>query len=360
MALIDDLKAKYQGKKVLVVGLGLQGGGVGIAKFFAELGAKVTVTDKKNETQLADSIEKLKKYSINYSLGGHRIEDFLNSDIIFKGPGVSWSLKEIVEAEKKGIPIEMEMAFVARYFPGKIIGITGTRGKSTTTNLIYKLLKDNGFETLLGGGLPGISNLEYLKKANNNTWLVAELSSWALSGFHKKKISPHIAVFTNFYPDHLNYYQNMDDYLFDKKAIFMYQKASDYLVINKKLLNLLDKSSIKSKVLTFSSNDVYENFENLTGDHNKENIAAVLKVSEILNIEKIKAINTIGNFQSLPFRQQIIAKKQNVIFVNDTTSTTPTATIYAIKRFSDKPIILILGGNSKNLPFEKLIEELNN
>lgn len=360
MGLIDDLKAKYQGKKVLVVGLGLQGGGVGIAKFFAELGAKVTVTDKKNETQLADSIEKLKKYSINYSLGGHRIEDFLNSDIIFKGPGVSWSLKEIVEAEKKGIPIEMEMAFVARYFPGKIIGITGTRGKSTTTNLIYKLLKDNGFETLLGGGLPGISNLEYLKKANNNTWLVAELSSWALSGFHKKKISPHIAVFTNFYPDHLNYYQNMDDYLFDKKAIFMYQKASDYLVINKKLLNLLDKSSIKSKVLTFSSNDVYENFENLTGDHNKENIAAVLKVSEILNIEKIKAINTIGNFQSLPFRQQIIAKKQNVIFVNDTTSTTPTATIYAIKRFSDKPIILILGGNSKNLPFEKLIEELNN
>lgn len=360
MALIDDLKAKYQGKKVLVVGLGLQGGGVGVAKFFAELGAKVTVTDKKNETQLADSIEKLKKYSINYSLGGHRTKDFLNSDIIFKGPGVSWSLKEIVEAEKKGIPIEMEMAFVARYFPGKIIGITGTRGKSTTTNLIYKLLKDNGFETLLGGGLPGISNLEYLKKANNNTWLVAELSSWALSGFHKKKISPHIAVFTNFYPDHLNYYQNMDDYLFDKKAIFMYQKASDYLVINKKLLNLLDKSSIKSKVLTFSINDVHENFENLTGDHNKENIAAVLKVAEILNIEKRKAINTIANFQSLPFRQQIIAKKQNVIFVNDTTSTTPTATIYAIKRFSDKPMILILGGNSKNLPFEKLIEELNN
>lgn len=360
MALIDDLKAKYQGKKVLVVGLGLQGGGVGVAKFFAELGAKVTVTDKKNETQLADSIEKLKKYSINYSLGGHRTEDFLNSDIIFKGPGVPWSLKEIVEAEKKGIPIEMEMAFVARYFPGKIIGITGTRGKSTTTNLIYKLLKDNGFETLLGGGLPGISNLEYLKKANNNTWLVAELSSWALSGFHKKKISPHIAVFTNFYPDHLNYYQNMDDYLFDKKAIFMYQKASDYLVINKKLLNLLDKSSIKSKVLTFSINDVHENFENLTGDHNKENIAAVLKVAEILNIEKRKAINTIANFQSLPFRQQIIAKKQNVIFVNDTTSTTPTATIYAIKRFSDKPMILILGGNSKNLPFEKLIEELNN
>lgn len=360
MALIDDLKAKYQGKKVLVVGLGLQGGGVGVAKFFAELGAKVTVTDKKNETQLADSIEKLKKYSINYSLGGHRTKDFLNSDIIFKGPGVPWSLKEIVEAEKKGIPIEMEMAFVARYFPGKIIGITGTRGKSTTTNLIYKLLKDNGFETLLGGGLPGISNLEYLKKANNNTWLVAELSSWALSGFHKKKISPHIAVFTNFYPDHLNYYQNMDDYLFDKKAIFMYQKANDYLVINKKLLNLLDKSSIKSKVLTFSINDVHENFENLTGDHNKENIAAVLKVAEILNIEKRKAINTIANFQSLPFRQQIIAKKQNVIFVNDTTSTTPTATIYAIKRFSDKPMILILGGNSKNLPFEKLIEELNN
>lgn len=171
LRIYHKLKEKYRGKKILVVGLGVLGGGLGVAQFFSELGAYVTVTDKKKEEDLLSSINKLKGFkNINFHLGGHFLEDFLKADLIFKGPSVPWNLSEIVEAYKKGIPIEMEMAFVARYFPGKIIGITGTRGKSTTTAMIYSLLKEFKEEVFLGGGLPGISTIEYLKKASENSW----------------------------------------------------------------------------------------------------------------------------------------------------------------------------------------------
>ncbi|MCX7955881.1 MAG: UDP-N-acetylmuramoyl-L-alanine--D-glutamate ligase [Patescibacteria group bacterium] len=358
MALIDDLKRKYYGKKVLVVGLGLQGGGLGTARFFSELGAKVIVTDKKTEKQLYSSIQKLKNFkNIDFHLGSHSLDDFVNADIIFKGPSVSWQLPEIIEAEKRNIPIEMEMSFTAFYFPGKIIGITGTRGKSTTTNLIFNVLKEAGFKVFLGGGLPGICNIEFLKKADKNTWLVAELSSWALSGFHNKKISPHIAVFTSFYPDHLNYYKNMNDYLFDKKAIYLYQKENDYLVANKSLKELINEKN--KNIIWFSKNDFSYKLKYLRGDHNLENAASALKVAQILNINQKKAVKIISNFKGVPYRQEIIKEKNGIIFVNDTTSTTPTATIKAIESFSDKKIILILGGNSKNLPFDDLIKNLN-
>ena len=172
---------KYVGKKILVVGLGLQGGGVGIAKYFADLGANVTVTDKKSEKQLSPSIEALKDYEITFHLGGHQQDDFLSADIIFKGPSVLWTTPEIVAAEKKGIPVEMELSFFAANFPGKIIGVTGTRGKSTTTSMIFNLLKLSNFPAFLGGGFPGISTINYLKTLKETDWVVAEISSWALS-----------------------------------------------------------------------------------------------------------------------------------------------------------------------------------
>lgn len=138
---IEKLKEQYRGKKILVVGLGLQGGGSGVAKFFAELGSQVTVTDKKNEVILKPSLDQLKKLSVTYHLGGHNIKDFLDADIIFKGPSVPWTLEGLIQAEKKGTPIEMELSFFARHSPAKIIGITGTRGKSTTTHMIYETLQ---------------------------------------------------------------------------------------------------------------------------------------------------------------------------------------------------------------------------
>lgn len=356
--IIERLKRQYQGKKVLVVGLGLQGGGEGVAKFFCQLGAKVLVTDKKNQPQLQSSIDKLRQWPITFHLGGHHLADFINADIIFKGPSVSWELPEIIEALKKNIPVEMELSFFAKYCPSKIIGVTGTRGKSTTTNLIFQLLKHSGFSVYLGGSLPGVSTINFLKTIKKKDFIVMELSSWALSGFHRSRISPHISVFTNFYPDHLNYYKTLEDYLYDKKAIFMYQKQGDYLIVNKSLKNFISTFRGDQNIIFFDKNSFPYSLKYLKGEHNQENAAAALMAAKILGIDEKNAIKIITQFKGLPFRQEIVGKKEGVIFVNDTTSTTPIATVKAIENFSQRSIYLILGGNSKKLPFDILISAL--
>ena len=349
------LKKEYSGKKMLVVGLGLQGGGAGVAKFFAELGAVVTVTDKKTEEQLAASIKYLDKVPITFHLGGHQPEDFVNADMIFKGPSVPWDLPEIVAAEKKGIPVEMELSFFAANCPAKIIGITGTRGKSTTTQMIFTLLQNSDYPVYLAGSLPGISTINLLKTLKSTDWVVMELPSWPLSGFHRRKISPHIAVFTNLYPDHLNYYRSMDDYLYDKQAIYLYQKPGDYLIINDEL-RITD--SVKSTIVRFSKKDFHGNLSFLKGAHNKENAAAALAVGKVLGLDSAHCINIISRFRGLPFRQEIVGQKDNVLFINDTTSTTPVATIKALDTFCDQPVYLMLGGQGKNLPYDALINQL--
>lgn len=359
MSVFEQLKKRFYKKKVLVVGLGLLGGGEGLVKFFVELGARVRVTDKKSKNLLKKTLENLRGLPIEYTLGTHRLEDFLWADYIFKGPSVPWQLPEIKAAKKRGIPIEMELSFFSSFCPGKIIGITGTRGKSTTTNLIYQILKDQKFSVWLGGRLPNISTINFLKFIKPSDFVVLELSSWDLSGFHQKKISPHIAVFTSFYPDHLNYYQNLNDYFYDKTAIFLYQTKNDFLVINHSVSNnplaLQYFKKLKSQKIDYSKDDLPFSPKYLLGDHNKENAAAAFGVAKIIGLDLIKTKNTIINFSGLPFRQQVVAQKGDILFINDSASTTPIAVIKAIEAQGNKKIFLILGGNSKNLPFADLL-----
>lgn len=358
---IDNLKKQYQGKKILVVGLGIQGGGAGVARFFAELGAEVRVTDKKNEEDLKTSLEELKDLNIEYTLGGHKPEDFLEADIIFKGPSVPWSLKELVEAERRGIRIEMETSFFLSLVPSKnIIGVTGTRGKSTTSIMIYELLKKLGKKVYMAGNTPGVSTIALLKTIKPDDFIILELSSWQLSGFHKKRISPHIAVFTNFYPDHLNYYNDMDSYLFDKKAIYLNQTEDDYLIINEKFKDIIQDDDVKSQVVYFSEKDFPNNLNYLKGTHNQQNAAASFATLQVLGLTTPSLIETLSNFKGLSFRQQVVGQKDGIFFINDTTSTTPVATIMAIQTFGNKPLILLLGGQSKNLPHEELVNFLDN
>lgn len=354
----QKIKNEFQNKKILVVGLGLQAGGVGVARFFAELGAQVRVTDLKTTDQLTPSINQLKKYSINYTLGGHQVKDFLEADLIIKGPSVPWSLKEIKQAQKKGVPIETELSFVMSYCPTKTIGITGTRGKSTTTMMIYEVLKKNNLSVYLGGGLPKISTINLLKKLKKDDWLVMECSSWALSGLHQKKISPPIAVFTSFYPDHLNYYHNLEDYLWDKKAIYLYQKKNNFLIAHQSLKKIILNDQPQSQIFFYQKDLFPKKLKYLSGDHNQENASAAFLTAKILGLDLKKTTQTLVNFSGLPFRQQVIGQKNQVIFINDTTSTTPIATQVAIKTLAHQPIVLILGGQSKNLPFKDLLPQL--
>ena len=354
----QSLRNQFKDKKILIVGLGLQGGGLGLAKFFVDLGAKVSVTDKKTAQQLLESINRLKEYDIRFILGRHEEADFLNADIIFKGPSVPWSLPQLISAQKKGIPIEMESSFFMSLCPAPIIGITGTRGKTTTTMMIYELAKLSGKKVHLAGNIPQTSTINLLSSIDQNDLVIMELSSWQLAGFHRKKISPHIAVFTNFFPDHLNLYSSMDEYLYDKKAIYFYQKPEDFLVINEGLKLQIVSHLIKNKIFFFNSRSFPSQQAHLRGVHNLENAGAAFQVSQILGIDPLKSITLLKSFKSIPYRQQTVEEKNGVIFINDTTSTTPTATIRGLDAFSDKPIILILGGNSKNLPTDVLINRL--
>ena len=345
-------------KKVLVVGLGLQGGGIGLVKYLVKHQVKVTVTDKKTTDQLAPSLQQLINLPVEYHLGGHQSQDFLNADLIFKGPSVPWNLPEIIQAQEKKIPIEMETAFFVKNCPAKIIGITGTRGKTTTTLMIEKLFQALEKKYFLSGNLPQKSAINLLDQVTAEDWVILELSSWQLSGFHRDQVSPHIAIFTNLYPDHFNYYTNIEDYYLDKKAIFAYQKAGDFLIANRVLQPRISQEKIASHILYFSQSDFTYGLKYLKGSHNQENAAAVYKLAELLgfDLEKTKAV--IADFSGVPYRQQFIDKKNNVIFINDTTATTPTATIRALQAFSDKPIVLLLGNSSKKLPFNELLPEL--
>lgn len=358
---VETLRQKFKEKKVLVVGLGIQGGGVGLVEFFDDLGARVTVTDLKDEKQLQESVDRLKGRNIDFSLGRHNIKDFLNVDIIFKGPSVPWELPELKEAQKRRIPIEMEVSFFCEYCPAKIIGVTGTRGKSTTTYLIYGVLKNTipNKKVFLGGNISESSTINILKEVNNDDLVILEFSSWALSGMHQKKLSPQIAVFTNFYADHLNYYKTIDEYLFDKKAIYLYQKENDFLAVNISLKDVILKDTPKSKVIFFNKDEFPSKLLFLKGDHNYENAAAASVISKILKIDEEKTKKIIEEFKGLPFRQQEIKKIGDTVFVNDSSSTSPVATVKAINAFGDRPIVLILGGNSKNLPYRDLMKSLN-
>jgi len=349
---------QLKNKKVLVVGLGLQGGGVGLIKFLHKHQAKITVTDKKTPDQLKSSLNRLKNLPLIYRLGSHNINDFLSADLIFKGPSVPWTLPEILAAEQKKIPVMMETAFFVKNCPAKIIGITGTRGKTTTTLMTEVLFRKFNQKYFLAGNLPQKSTISLLDKVTKDDWVILELSSWQLSGFHRLKISPPLAIFTNLYPDHLNYYSSVEEYYHDKKAIFAYQKSADRLIANLTLKPILQREKILSRITYFSAADFPDKFNYLKGEHNRENAAAVYQLAKLLKFNLNKTQQIISNFPGVSYRQQIIAKKDGIIFINDTTATTPTATIQALKTFADKPIVLLLGNSAKNLPTKELIDQL--
>lgn len=355
----------YKTKNVLILGLGLLGRGIKDATFFAEQGANVTVTDLKTTEQLKDSIEQLKNYKINFTLGGHKDEDILKADLIIRGAAVPMTSPFVKLALKHKIPVEMDESFFARYCPCPIIGITGTRGKSTTTVLISEILKQNWQndkrKVYASGNLQGEATLPLLNKVTKDDLVVLELSSWQLQGWGQNKISPHVAVFTNIYPDHLNYYKSMVHYINDKKNIFKYQKAEDYCVINSEQAETKKMATaIKSKKILFAPSNIPSGWKlRIIGSHNLENAAAAMAVGKIFGLTDEQMQKTICEFPGLEHRLEFVRDINGITFINDTTSTTPIAGVHALKAVTP-PIVLIAGGASKNLkltPFAKNICE---
>lgn len=340
------------------MGLGLLGRGVGDIAFMAECGAEVLVTDLKSAEVLEPSLKKLQKYkNITYRLGEHRLEDFKNKDFILKAASVPLDSLHIAEAKKNNIPVEMSASLFAKLTDVPLIGITGTRGKSTVTHLIYHILTTAKKKVLLGGNVVGVSTLALLPKAKSADYAVFELDSWQLQGFGDSEISPQVAVFTTFMDDHLAYYKNDRSLYFkDKANIFMYQKEGDWCVVGKQVAPMMKE--FKGNFIT-APTSVKDFPTKLKGAHNLYNVAIAVIVARRLGINDSVIKKGVKSFVGVPGRLEFVRAVKGVSYYNDTTATTPDATIAALRALGDikkKNIVLIMGGSDKNLSFDELLK----
>ena len=362
------------------MGLGILGRGLGYTKFLAECGADLIVTDLKTKKQLETSVRALKKLkNITYRLGEHKLEDFKGRDMVIKAAGVPLDSIFIKEAQKNKIPVEMDVSLFAKLAPKvKIVGVTGTRGKSMVTALIYEILKQNekwlGRNVYIGGNVRGVATLPLLKKVKVNDILVCELDSWQLQGFGDIKISPQISVFTSFMPDHMNYYHNsMEKYFKDKANIFKYHKKNDILIIRPGMKKFINRKKVKGKLAIVNAKDTEKLKFSVPGKFQQENLACAIEVAKQFNISVSKINQALKNFKGLEGRLQYVKTiSKGVKIYNDNNATTPEATIAGIQALSDvgrpfrtsnvrndKRIILICGGADKKLPLDDFVKVLD-
>lgn len=347
-----------------LMGLGLLGRGVGDAVFLALCGAEVTVTDLKTEEELKESVEKLRGIpGIKFKLGGHDLADFQNCDMVLKAAGVPLDSIYIAEARKNNIPVYMGAALFTKLAPEvTVVGITGTRGKSTVTHLIAHILKTAGKNVLLGGNVRDVATLPMLRDARSGDIVVMELDSWQLQGFADAGISPHVAVFTTFMDDHMNYYEgDREKYFNDKASIFRYQTDKDFLIIGEGLVAQVEsrKLKVESKIHIAKKEDVPKDWQvKIPGDHNLLNIACAIKACEALAIKEAMIKAGVESFEAVEGRLQLVKEVRGVKIYNDNNATTPDATIAGIKSLPKEKIVLISGGADKGLSLEMLAVEM--
>lgn len=349
------------------MGLGLHGGGMGAAQFFAKLGSRVTVTDLKTKRELAASLATLRRSKgIVYHLGGHRAADFRTADYVVKNPGVPENSRFLKVAARARVPVisDVEVFFAA--CPAPIIGITGTKGKTTTATLIGAFLKAGGKRTWVGGNIRK-SVLELLSKIKKGDWVVLELSSFQLDSLGKSRLSPRIAVITNIFPDHFNRYPTMRSYTASKCGIFRYQRKSDHLFVNSAdtLLVRLSRRA-PARVVRFRVHQIVQHFKNsISRDipaYHLPNVAAAIAVARHLGVGE-RAIRTVlRNFRGVAGRMEPVRRLRGTEFINDTTATNPQAAREAIlatkRRIGRAGLHVIAGGSDKGLPLADFTRSL--
>lgn len=331
------------GKKVLVFGLGRQGGGTGDAEWLKKHGAIVRVSDK----------------DLSLVAEGQTQEQVEWAEIIIKNPAVPDDNELIKFALSLDKPVYTSVALFVKYTSLTTIGITGTRGKSTTVALITAMLEASSPGAVISGGnIAGTSCLALFDQQEGKQYAVLELSSFQLHNFHDLQVSPTVAIITNLYPDHLNRYPSMSAYAEDKEAICKYQKKSDICLYNADNQGAaqISEASLGMRI-PFSADDCRDWETKLLGEHNKENIAALFGLTKALKLDENIARQVVRDFAGLPFRLETIARVSGVRFVNDTTATTPTAAIFALRSMT-APTIWITGGADKKLPYDELLKEV--
>ena len=361
-----DYLAYFKGKRVTVMGLGLLGRGVGDALYLAEAGAIVTVTDLKSAEELAESVLLLAGYpNVTLVLGEHRTQDFVDRDLILVAAGVPFDSGYLVQARSAGVRLVQSAALFAELSGVPIIGVTGTRGKSTVTHMIHHVLSVTTGETvLLGGNIRGVSNLQLLKSVTAESLCVMELDSWQLQGFGWAGISPSVAVFTNFMEDHLNYYMTggkthgeaMKQYFTDKAQIFLHQEDSGVFITTPEVFewikSTIPRAALGQEVVLADVSVLPEDMLLATpGEHNRLNAALAYEALRAASLSDEEIFDGLASFPGVPGRLEYLGTfGAGVRVYNDNNATTPAAVIAGLRAVGDievERIILIAGGAYK-------------
>jgi UDP-N-acetylmuramoylalanine--D-glutamate ligase len=368
--------AFYQQRRVLVIGLAKSG--FAAAKLLHELGAIVTVNDQKpfEENKEAQQLEQL---GIRVICGGHPLE-LLDEpfDLVVKNPGIPYTNPMVKKAIEKGLPVVTEVELAYHISEAPFIGITGSNGKTTTTTLIYEMLREGEKRPLLAGNI-GMAACEVAKKAEASNWLVTELSSFQLAGI--RDFHPRISVLLNIFDAHLDYHGTKEAYVQAKANIFKNQTNEDYAVVNaddELVMQLAE--NIHAQKVAFSTTKVidrgayinngfiYWNDEKVTaiadivlpGKHNLENILAAVAVAKLLGVDNKAIYQVLTTFTGVKHRLQYVATIEGRKFFNDSKATNILATQKALSAFEKESVILLAGGLDRGNEFDALLPYLRN
>ncbi len=367
-----------QGKSVLIMGLGTKDGGVGAALFASRQGAKVTVTDIQDESALQEALAELKDLNIRFVLGTHKESDFTEADLVIRNPGIKRSNRYLTAAAEAGVPVESPIGIFSEKREPKWTGITGTKGKSFTTHLTSHILQSAGINAVAAGN-NCVSPLRFVD--DKTIYPVLELSSWQLAEMDLHRISPHIGCWLNFFPDHMNWYDSIEEYRYHKESIARHQQKKDIIILplDDPVLSAIPGISQKyffSSTLLPGNNTgcciqdgwiIWKGEKTTKIIHRNslpEHMAVPLHLDLIppavccavaAGVDKHKIASGIASFPGIPHRFQLAGKKGRITFINDSAATTPDSVIRAINSLNGKKLVLIAGGGGhKNLDYRPL------
>lgn len=372
---LEEFNKFLDSKKVAIIGMGVSN--LPLLDYFYDKNAKVTVFDK--NTPSDEIMEKINKYRYEVEIGEYNLSRLNGFDIVFRSPSVLPTREELVTAANKGAIITSEIEMVLKLVPCKIIGVTGTEGKTTTTSIIYEILKSSGKNCFLGGNI-GKPIFTEIKNMKPEDIVVLELSSFQLMGM---EVSPDISVVTNMYPDHLNIHSSYEEYQQAKKNIFLHQNENGVVILNyDNEITRKFADEVKSNLVYFSSlqklkngyvydrkDETIKRYANgksenilkkqeikLRGIHNYENICAALAATASIVDEKSQ-IKAIKEFNGVEHRLEFVRELNGVKYYNDSIGTSPASTIAGLNAF-DENIILLAGGSDKGLDYTEIGETI--
>jgi len=367
---------ELRGKRVLVVGLARTG--VATALFCAARGARVTATDSRTQPEIGEAVAKLQDAGVTLEFGGHQEKTFLEQDLIVPSPGVPADEAHLQAARAKGITIWSEIELAYRFLKGRLIGITGSNGKTTTTSLVEHIMKTAGMRTILAGniGTPLIGCVDAMK---DDTWTVVELSSFQLELIDTFR--PNIGVFLNLTPDHLDRHHSMEAYGAAKARLFENQTGEDAAVLNaddaattpfapslprvywySRKQRVAQGAYVRGEEVVFrrdGTEEVLFKLENipLAGAHNVENVLAAAAAARLAGASVTAIAKGVSSFAGVEHRLEFVAEIAGVRYYNDSKATNVDATLKALDAFPGR-ILIILGGKDKGSDYTVLQEPL--